>query len=237
MLAVYVRKVLRSLRKEGFAETVRLAGRFALTFTPAGFRARQARLTADRAFDATYGVETGGIIPLEALHVPSANRLHGVRYEPINPHEFHELMRLAGEVEGRTFIDFGAGKGRALLLAAEYPFRKILGVEFVPQLVEICRRNLAAYHNPQRRCCDIEIREGDAAELVLPEGPLILFFYNPFDSPVMARVVDNVRHSLEAQPRPITVIYHTPKHEALWASLPLFVRQPSPPRTAIYHGS
>jgi hypothetical protein len=236
MLAVYVHKVYRSLRRHGFAETLRLAGRFARTFTPAGFRVRKARLAEDRAFDVTYGVETGGMIALEALHIPSANLLHGVRYEPINPHAFHELMRLAGNVEGRTFIDFGAGKGRAMLLAAESPLRKILGVEFAPQLVAVCRQNLSDYQNPKRRCWDIEIHEGDAAELVLPNEPLVLFFYNPFDAPVMARVVDNVRRSLEAQPRPVTVIYHTPKHETLWASLPSLVRQPSPPGTAIYYG-
>jgi len=33
-----------------------------------------------------------------------------------------------------TFIDLGAGKGRALLMASDYLFQKIIGVEFMPEL-------------------------------------------------------------------------------------------------------
>jgi len=36
----------------------------------------------------------------------------------------------------------------------------------------------------------------------------------------MTRVVDNVRRSLEARPRPVTVIYARPRHGDLWTSLP-----------------
>ncbi len=44
-----------------------------------------------------------------------------------------------------TFIDLGSGKGRVLLMASEYPFQKIIGVEFMPELHRAAQKNIAGY--------------------------------------------------------------------------------------------
>jgi hypothetical protein len=232
------RKVIKSLAKRGLLGTVLFAARAALlaakALTPSRRRARRAVAAIDRDFDAHYGVDTGGMISLEALSIICGDPHDGGRYQPIGPGAFRDMMRHVGDVTGFTFIDFGSGKGRALLLASEYPFRKIVGVEFASELVAVSRQNLTAYRNPAQLCKDIGVVAGDAAEFALPPGPLLLFFFNPFGPKVMLRVIENVRRSLESDPRPVVVLYSTPLQDALWASIPCLVRQPSPDSYSVY---
>src|SRR5438552_13937135 len=58
------------------------------------------------------------------------NRLAGMfhsPYQPTEPSLFHEMLK-ALKIDFRefTFIDLGSGKGRVLLMAANYPFRRIV---------------------------------------------------------------------------------------------------------------
>ena len=96
------------------------------------------------------------------------------------------------------------------LLAAQFPFRKIVGVEFSLELHEIAERNLDAGKSTDRRCHDLTSVHADAAKFALPAGPLMLYFYNPFKEPVMRRVVENIRRSVSEDPRPVIVVYANP---------------------------
>jgi SAM-dependent methyltransferase len=111
---------------------------------------------------------------------------------PIQPEEF-------------TFVDFGAGKGRALLLAAERPFRRVVGVEFSAQLAEIARHNLERYIGPLQ-CSDVDVVVADAVDFELPDGPVVAFFFNPFGESVMRVVAGNLARSVARSPRPVWVI-------------------------------
>jgi hypothetical protein len=82
----------------------------------------------------------------------------------------------------------------------------VVGVEFSPELNEVARRNIAAFPQEARRCAEIEVVEGDAAELEVPDGPVVLYFYNPFHEPVMRTVMDRVAASLRERPRPLIVV-------------------------------
>ena len=121
-----------------------------------------------------------------------------------------------------TFIDFGCGKGRAILLAAEYPFAKIIGVELAPELAQIAQRNIQSYRNPKQRCFDLSIVNEDATRFKLPDKSLVLFLYNPFESEVMERFIQNVQHSIAHSPRDLTIIYLNPQHDELWKAVPEF---------------
>ena len=49
-------------------------------------------------------------------------------YQPTEPALFKEMMAILKiDFQEFTFIDMGSGKGRVLLMAADYPFRRILG--------------------------------------------------------------------------------------------------------------
>jgi SAM-dependent methyltransferase len=53
------------------------------------------------------------------------------------------LAALPIKHEEFTFVDIGCGKGRALFIAAEFPFRRIVGAELAVELAQIARANVA----------------------------------------------------------------------------------------------
>jgi SAM-dependent methyltransferase len=170
---------------------------------------RAARREAHREheFDQLHGVDTAGIVHLAALDIVSPNKDLAVRYQAANPALVRRLLAHIPIESGEyTFMDFGAGKGRTALLASEFPFRRIVGVEFSPQLVDVARANVARFKSSAQKCRDIEFLCLDAVDTEIPADPVVLFFYNPFGEPVMHRVLERVGGSLDQQPRPAYVV-------------------------------
>jgi SAM-dependent methyltransferase len=106
--------------------------------------------------------------------------------------------------EDFTFIDHGCGKGHALLVAAQFPFRRLLGVEIASELCDIARANVDTSPEWAAR---ISIANQDATSVAYPDGPLILFFYDPFLPPVLRRVLANLERHLRRSPRPTYLLY------------------------------
>jgi predicted RNA methylase len=225
------RKLLRALRQRGLLGTLQLALRAAWERV-AKRETRRRNMASDLAFDYEYGTETAGCLSSASFDVPGWE--HAMPYQGIEPDEFRRSMGAVGQdsLVGRTFIDFGAGKGRALILASEYPFRRIIGAELAPQLVEVCRKNLSTFRSPRQTCRSLEIIHADVSTFPLPDEPTILYMYNPFDAEVMARVAENVRRSLAENPRPFVVVYGTPRHTEPWERF--LKRRSSPSGVAIF---
>lgn len=136
-------------------------------------------------------------------------------YQPTEPALFHEmLMALARDfgVSFRdfTFLDLGSGKGRTLLMASAHPFRRIVGVELLPALDRIAQENLRGYKNESRQSVALESVCADATTFPFPEGPLVVYLFNPFPESGLRRMVANLEQSLRLNPRPVYVLYHNP---------------------------
>ncbi len=186
-------------------------------FTPSSRRWRRALRERDQEFDQRTGLDTGGCIEPGDLGVSSANRRFAVAYVASSPEEFRRALSAVSIDHRRfVFIDFGSGKGRVVLLATHYPFKKVMGVEFSPLLHEVAQRNLATYDGV-RRSGPVELVCGDAAVFSLPDEPLACYFYNPFQPEVMSAVLANIRDSFERRPRPIYLFYTNPVHESVLA--------------------
>ena len=195
-------RLRRALRRYGLVGTVRKAAGELLS---TGSRRRDLR--REREFDARHGIDTAGFLHLRTLEIRSANRDFGVRYEASNPGWFRDLIgSLPIDYPDFIFVDFGAGKGRALALASEFAFRRIVGVEFSPELADVARRNVASFRSERQQCREFEVVCTDAVEFELPRDPAVLYFYNPFGEPVLGRVLANVQRSFEAAPRPLYLV-------------------------------
>jgi hypothetical protein len=118
-----------------------------------------------------------------------------------------------GTLRDFTFIDLGSGKGRVLLMASAYPFKRIVGVEFMPELHHAAQKNVASYSNDRQRCRQIETLYMDARDFQFPLEPLAVYLFNPFDEPAFARVLENLRQSITQAPRPVYVAYRFTEHE------------------------
>jgi SAM-dependent methyltransferase len=170
----------------------------------------------DHRFDEAFGTSTSGISALKDLEIDSPHRALGLRYEGVSAKQFRRMMkRIQMAHEEYTFIDYGSGKGRVLFLAAEYPFKQILGVEFAPALHDIAVRNIASYRNPEQRCRNIQAICADAVEYQPPDGPLMCFFYNPFKPPVFDLFLTNLKRSLDARPRPFILVFYGRNEETI----------------------
>jgi hypothetical protein len=108
-----------------------------------------------------------------------------------------------------VLVEYGAGMGRVLVTAATYPFRKIIGIELVPELSEIARRNIESAR-ARLKCQDLEIVTADARHYVVPGDASVFYLYNPFGGDTLAVVFDNIRRSIHDRPRPHTIAYVRP---------------------------
>jgi hypothetical protein len=179
---------------------------------------RAARRASDASFDRPYGVDTGSdIFPTTMPDSESDNRIYDAGYAPSGPDLFEEVFRaLDIDPHYYTFIDYGSGKGRVLLLASRLPFRRVVGVEYSPMLHRIAEQNLHLVGFADRRSGPVESVCMDAVSFPIPEEPVILYFFNPFGRPIMERVRNNVVRSYERHPRCIVVIYLNPVHSDVW---------------------
>src|SRR5579863_4945310 len=159
-----------------------------------------------------------GIIASTPPAVPWRDRLLGMfhsEYQPTEPGAFHEMIDALHEHTGLdfrdfTFIDLGSGKGRTLLMASDYPFRRIVGVELLPALHGIAVENLSHYKNAAQKCFSLEAICTDANEFALPDEPLVVYMFNPLPESGMRRVCANLERSLSTRPRAVYVLYHNP---------------------------
>jgi len=119
-----------------------------------------------------------------------------------------------------TFIDLGSGKGRALFIAAEYPFRKVLGVEYSTEIQQAALENIRCYSHPRQRCRDVESVVANAAEYEFPDGNLVLFLFNPFGPEIMRLMLANLQRSLEQKPRHVVILMLWPEQAQLVAEMP-----------------
>jgi SAM-dependent methyltransferase len=141
-------------------------------------------------------------------------------YQPTDPALFREMMAsLPIEFDQFTFVDLGSGKGRTLLMASEYPFRRIVGVELIAELHRAAQQNIRDYRSPTQRCAQSESILADAREFELPPEPLVLYLFNPLPERALSEVLQRLEKSLARVPRPVWVVYHNPLREtALGAS-------------------
>lgn len=139
-------------------------------------------------------------------------------YFATEPWLFEQIMQaMPIDFSQFTFIDLGCGKGRVLLMASEYPFQRIVGVEFMPELHRAVQKNIANYSNDRQRCRQIETLCMDARDFQFPLGPLVVYLFNPFSEATFARVLQNLRLSVERAPRPVYIAYRFTEHEKVLA--------------------
>lgn len=164
-------------------------------------------------FDLEFGVRTSGLIAGRHLKSGNLSDRHITAYYAIAPSVFRSMLvrwrrcRPIAPIDQFTFIDLGAGMGRAVLLAAEYPFRGVIGVELHPTLARIARRNLTRWRAAGRACAEMRLVCGDAAAFNPPAGPCVAFLFNPFGAPVLRRVLAKWARSFADRPGQFDLLY------------------------------
>ncbi len=187
-----------SLRRRGILGTLRHSISFAM------YRWRS------WIWDFRHHVETRKPLALCDLAISSPNVPFGRHYEATDPAVFRAILqRLSIEYERFTFIDFGSGKGRAVLLASDFPFARIIGLEFSSDLVRLADKNCLTYRSTTQKCRTLSILCTDFAEFSLPAEPLVLYFFDPLKSTdLMEALLTKIAQSAQSRPRPVFLIHY-----------------------------
>jgi hypothetical protein len=160
----------------------------------------QARLVLEdfrsSAFDRQFNVETAREEPLRDVGVPAnaiarGNSVYRVTWGWLIK---KAILRLDIDPREFSFIDYGSGKGKAMLMAADLPFKSIVGVEYAKRLYEIAVQNCRTYRSANQRCQSLQPILGDVLDYAPPPGPTVFFMCNPFDETTL-RAVFNIWRS------------------------------------------
>jgi predicted RNA methylase len=166
----------------------------------------------DQLFEIRYRIETSKWEPLAELTIDSDNKERGVTYQPTRVMPLRKLFHVLEPIipSDSVFVDFGCGKGRVLLVASEFGFSKVIGVEFARELCEIARENCIAYKAHKGFCTEYQIIYCDVSNYVINTDENVFFMYNPFDETILTKVLCNIVASLKVKPRKILIIYYNP---------------------------
>jgi SAM-dependent methyltransferase len=152
------------------------------------------RTSRHQRFDSRYQIDTQIPVAVADLETTApgakfANRYQGTPIAVVR----RIIRRLKVNRQQFTFIDLGSGKGRVLLIAAQYPFKSVLGVEFSKTLHEIASKNISKFvHTGATRTCVTSINCDAGGFDFSGIGDKIVFCYNPFSADLMIRVLENL---------------------------------------------
>ena len=184
-------------------------------------------------FDMKYGTDTGGYLGPEDLVKGRENDAHNHGYSAIAPSVFREACRrwretlpfVAGRMQAYSFVDIGAGKGRALLLAAELPFSKVIGVEISEELASIAQKNVTRLSRAARLTAKkIRVIHEDAAKFPWPKTPLLVYLYNPFACSLVAQMAERLAAVAASGSGLVDLLYVNPTCTDTLTAQGLFVR-------------
>ena len=170
----------------------------------------RARITiqrrADDLLERRHGVSSAERISLEDLGVPGRDRLWH------HPSDWISVRRAISRLDPTpddVFLDLGSGLGRALLIAAAFPFRRVIGVELAPGLCETARENVARFRG-RRRCGAIDVVCEDALAYAIPPDVSIVYVYSSFTGELFSQVFERILGSVDENPRLLRLVYNYP---------------------------
>lgn len=115
----------------------------------------------------------------------------------------NDLENIVGKaIDKELFVDYGSGKGAAIIHAKELGFKKTIGVEFAKELHEQAVDNIEKLNLE-----NVESLYADATTYALPNNISLIYLFNPFDEVVMSKVIENILAQKEEFERDVYVIY------------------------------
>jgi len=225
-----LRLIVASVRDFGLVETVDRLPMYLLSpLTRRRLERRRLELLSADGFDDAHGTDTAAILSGIARG-PAVSRSGHV----LSPYETSSesairmpLDSLALDASRFTFVDLGCGKGKPLMVAASYGFRRLVGVDISAACIEVARRNLARYGPEKIDQSRVELVLQDAEDFEFPPEPLVVYLFNPFSGAVLERVVARLERSLTDQPRQAAIVYLNPTAAGPIVRSELFERIPT----------
>jgi SAM-dependent methyltransferase len=162
--------------------------------------------------DVDYGIDTSGYISADVCAPDAALASHISPYGGSQPSIVRASLAVLPDREEYAFVDLGCGKGRPLVLASEFGFQRILGVEISPALAAVARANAAAIGAGYPARTPIEVLLGDATAAPVAGRRVVYYMYHPFDRSLVQLLVTGIARQLMAGVEHGFFVYYNPVH-------------------------
>ena len=169
-------------------------------------------LLYDYYFDFKNRIDTASWYSIADLAKENKVAKHAVLYQGTKVLPLTILLKKLDINEDYVFVDIGSGKGRVLMIASKYGFKKVKGIEFSGFLCALAKKNIEKFKVKNNLNTDFEIINIDAAKYQIGNDENIFFMYNPFDEFIMKKVLNNIMFSIEKNKREVLIIYVNPIH-------------------------
>jgi predicted RNA methylase len=177
------------------------------------------------------GVSTQSVVgPAEMdLSGPNADQastpmLRGRRVVYATP-RIGDLRHALRSVPGKAplhLVDFGCGKGRALIAARMLGYESATGVELSAGLCRVAEANFSRLQRRRPELADgIAVVNTDATEFEIRPQHNVFYFYNPFGPRVLRPVLDSIVASVVTTPREAWVVYVNHVHRSVFTTHPM----------------
>ena len=133
---------------------------------------------------------------------------HGARYSCSTQKEIFPMLDRCHihPSDHDAILDFGCGKGGAMVSFLDYGFKKVGGVEYETKIYEVAKENF----NRLGIKNEIELLNEDARNVKEQlDSYNWFYFFFPFDKEIFTVVIDNIKASFMRKKRKIHIIYFT----------------------------
>lgn len=194
-----------SLSSLGAVETIKALLVHAFSYNP----------SRDRSFDQRFKTDTSSIVPLDALGIGDREKTRSAVYYISSPVKFerHLLASLDIDYSQFDFVDIGSGKGRVLMIASDWPFRSIAGVEISKPLCAVAEKNLQVYSSRTQKCGNISVRCMDATQFQIEAKNTVYHFYHPFQVDILKPILEKIASTFRGSDKKVYIAY-------IWMQLP-----------------
>jgi predicted RNA methylase len=174
--------------------------------------------------DLAFAIDTSGYMPAEQL--TTDRRLASLinPYAASSPSVVRKSLAALLEVESYTFVDLGCGKGRAMIVASELPFKRIVGVDLCTELLEVAQKNIEKVKQAYPTRPEISLVESNALEFRLPPGNVVVFIYHAFGRELMRDLTKLLESWLASSSDHLFVVYYNPVYAEFFDESPAFCR-------------
>jgi SAM-dependent methyltransferase len=173
-------------------------------------------LTYEGKYEKKLGINTHSIVNLNSLTLAGENSEQNHHYQGASYFILFSIFnKLPEDIKNSNFVDYGCGKGRALFVAEQCGFTKLIGVDIAKELIDDANTNKLVYQKKNNQS-EFHFLFNDATTFQIPENTSVFYFFNPFGKDIMQKVIQNIKESLKQNPRKIYCIYLNPKYKSVF---------------------
>lgn len=162
-------------------------------------------------YERKLNIQTLAIENLEGMNVLDDDFENNHHYQGASYYVLHQVFTEMNKFPHQySFIDYGCGKGRAMIVAAKEGFKNVSGIDLAEELCIIATKNIeiVAKRFP---ATTFSVFHANATSYQSIDLFDVFYFFNPFGRQVMSAVVEQIKLSQERKPRVVYAIYINPQ--------------------------